>query len=182
MSAPELDRAVLEALRILAQHEVELVVVGDVAEAIHEDGGFIAGLAIVPGSYGRNAERLSAALQAMDARLGIAGTPAQTQFDYRRMDLREVAPCSFITRYVDVDVDFEPRGTGGYRDLFDDAARKQLSHGVSPLVAAPADLARIARAIAPAVPYAKPPSRLPPEADEDGRPAPGVRARRPTRI
>ncbi|HEV2786016.1 MAG TPA: hypothetical protein VGV67_06485, partial [Solirubrobacteraceae bacterium] len=121
MSKLELDPALLEALRTLADHRVEFVVAGDVAQAIHDDGGFVAVLAIVPASYGRNAARLCAALQAMDGELGIAGTRAQTELDYRRIDLRELAPCSFITRYVDVDLDFEPPGTGGYRDLFDEA-------------------------------------------------------------
>jgi hypothetical protein len=163
MSALELDPTLLEALRTLAEHDVEFVVVGDVAEAIHNDGGFVAGLAVVPGSYGR-----------------IAGRPAQAQFDYRRMDLREVAPCSFITRHVDIDVNFEPPGTGGYRDLFDDASRIELAHGVRPLVAAPPDLERIARGRAPAVPYAKAPAAL------SGLPgdwsAADIRANRPTRI
>ena len=36
----------------------------------------VAGVAIVPGAYGRNVERLNTALQAMDAELGIAGKPA----------------------------------------------------------------------------------------------------------
>jgi len=182
MSVLELDSTLLEALRTLAQHDVEFVVVGDVAEAIHNDGGFVSGLAIVPGAYARNAERLTGALQEMDGELGIAGTRAETQFDYRRMDLREIAPCSFITRYVDIDVNFEPRGTSGYRDLFDDASHVELAPGIRPLVAALEDLARIARASAPAVPYAKPPTALPPEPDEeDGAPAPDIRAGRPTR-
>ncbi|MFP5363921.1 MAG: hypothetical protein ACLGI5_14450 [Thermoleophilia bacterium] len=182
MSPLELDPTLLEALRTLAEHDVEFVVIGDVAAAIHDQGGFVAGLAIVPGGYGRNAERLSGALQAMDAELGIAGTPAQTQLDHRRTDLRDVAPCSFLTRYVDVDVDFEPKGTGGYRDLFDEAARVELARGIRPLVAAPADLERIRRAAAPAVPYAEPPAALPPEPGEDGWPAEDIRAGRPSRI
>jgi hypothetical protein len=184
MSALELDPALLEALRTLALHDVEFVVVGDVAEAIYNEGGFVSGLAVVPGAYGRNAERLNSALQAMDGELGIAGKRAETQFDYRRMDLREIAPCSFITRHVDVDVNFEPRGTGGYRDLFDDAARIELAPGVKPLVAAQEDLRRIARGTAPPVPYAQAPAVLPPEPDEDrSSPSPqDFGASRPTRI
>jgi hypothetical protein len=184
MSVLELDPTLLEALRTLALHDVEFVVVGDVAEAIHNDGGFVAGLAIVPGSYGRNAERLSNALQAMDAELGIAGTLAATELDYRRTDLRELAPCSFMTRYVDIDVNFEPKGTDGYRDLFDDASHVELAGGVQPirpLVAARQDLERIARGTAPAVPYATPPAALPPEPGDDGV-AQDIRAARSTRI
>jgi hypothetical protein len=191
MSDLELDPALLEALRTLALHDVEFVLVGDVAEAIYNHGGVVSGLAIVPGAYGRNAERLNSALQAMDAELGIAGTPAATQFDYRRMDLRELAPCSFLTRVVDVDVNFEPPGTSGYRDLFDDAESIELAPGVRPLVAARADLARIARGATPKVPFEKPPPVLPPEpedtswlASEDDTSwlADDIRAGRPTRI
>jgi len=182
MSDLELDPALLEALRTLGRHDVEFVVVGDVAVAIHNDGGFVAGLAIVPGAYGRNVERLNGALQAMDAELGIAGTRAETQSDYRRMDLREIAPCSFLTRHVDVDVHFEPPGTNGYRDLFDDATHMGLAPGIRPLVAAPEDLARIARGAAPAVPYAKAPAALAPEPDDEAWPADDIRAGRATRI
>jgi hypothetical protein len=181
MSDLELDPALLEALRTLALHDVEFVLVGDVAEAIYNNGGFVSGVAIVPGAYGRNVERLNAALQAMDAELGIAGTPAATQFDYRRMDLREIAPCSFITRHVDVDVSFEPPGTRGYPDLFDDASHIDLAPSVRPLVAAPADLERIARSDASAVPYAQPPPVLPPEPDAEHWPGQDIRAGRPTR-
>ena len=166
MSELELDPSLLETLRTLHQHDVEFVLVGDVAEAIHNNGGFVSGVAIVPGAYGRNVERLNTALQAMDGELGIAGTPSATQVDYRRCDLRELAPCSFMTRYVDVDVNFEPLGTRGYRDLFDEAKHLELAPAVSPLVADRADLERIGHAVAPAAPYAKPPAALPPEPDD----------------
>ena len=181
MSQLELDPLLLETLRTLRQHDVEFVLVGDVAEAIHNNGGFVSGVAIVPGAYGRNVERLNAALQAMDAELGIAGTPAATQVDYRRCDLRELAPCSFITRYVDVDLNFEPLGTRGYRDLFDEAKHIELAPSIRPLVADPVDLERIRRAAAPVAPYAKPPVALPPEPD-DGvfSPADDIRASRST--
>jgi len=165
MSELELDLTLLETLRTLQQHDVEFVLVGDVAEAIHNNGGFVSGVAIVPGAYGRNVERLNTALQAMDAELGIAGTPATTQVDYRRCDLRELAPCSFITRWVDVDLNFEPVGTNGYRDLFDEAKHIELAPAIRPLVADRADLERIGHAVAPAAPYATPAAALPPEPD-----------------
>lgn len=182
MSVLELDPTLLEALRTLAEHDVEFVVVGDVAEAIHNEGGFVSGLAVVPGAYGRNAERLGGALVAMHAELGIAGTPAAAQPDYRAVDLRELAPCSFITSCVDIDVNFQPGGTRGYRDLFDDAAPIELAPGVRPLVAAPADLERIARNSSPALPYAQAPVALPPEPGDADWTADAIRASRPTRI
>ncbi len=179
MSELELDPSLLETLRTLQQHDVEFVLVGDVAEAIYNNGGFVSGVAIVPGAYGRNVERLNGALQAMDAELGIAGTPATTPVDYRRSDLRDLAPCSFMTRYVDVDLNFEPLGTRGYRDLFDEAKHIELAPAVSPLVAAREDLERIGRSTAPAVPYAQPPAALPPEPDDGVHfPAGDIRASR----
>jgi len=165
MSELELDPLLLETLRTLQQHDVEFVLVGDVAEAIYNTGGFVSGVAIVPGAYGRNVERLNTALQAMDGELGIAGTPAAASVDYRRCDLRELAPCSFMTRYVDVDLNFEPLGTRGYRDLFDEAKHIELAPAASPLVAAREDLERIGRSTAPPAPYAQPPAALPPEPD-----------------
>ena len=102
--------------------------------------------------------------------------------DYRRIDLREIAPCSFMTRYVDVDLNFEPLGTRGYRDLFDEAKHVELAAGVSPLVAAAEDLARIGHAVAPPAPYATPPAALPPEPDDRVySPADDIRASRSTR-
>lgn len=181
MSELELDPGLLETLRTLQQHDVEFVLVGDVAEAIYSQGGFVSGVAIVPGAYGRNVERLNNALQAMDAELGIAGTPAATQYDYRRSDLRELAPCSFMTRYVDIDLSFEPAGTAGYRDLFDEAKATPLAPGVSPLVAAREDLERIARGTAPAAPFATAPSVLPPEPDDADWAAEEIRASRSSR-
>jgi len=162
MSELELDPLLLTTLGALQQHDVQFVLVGDVAEAIYNNGGFVSGVAIVPASYARNVERLIAALQALDAELGIAGTP-NALVDWHRTDLRELSPCSFMTSGADVDVCFEPDGTRGYPDLFDDAAQIQLAPGVTPLVASAEDLERVGRGTAPAVPYARPPAALPPE-------------------
>ena len=146
MSELELDPPLLETLRTLQQHDVEFVLVGDVAEAIYNNGGFVSGVAIVPGAYGRNVERLNAALQAMDARARASPAPPPRRTSTTAAcDLRELAPCSFMTRYVDVDLNFEPLGTRGYRDLFDEAKHVELAPAVSPLVAAAEDLERIGR-------------------------------------
>ena len=194
MSSLELDPALLETLGTLARHDVELVVVGDVAQAIHDDGGFVADVAIVPAAYARNAQRLSRALQAMEAQpIDAAATDAAAP-DWRDRDLRELAPCTFETRWVDIRIDFEPAGTAGYRDLFDDARGVELAPSVRLLVAAPEDLARLAGDAAPAdraplaqdaapdVPYAQPPKALPPEPEGDELHDAIIRAARATRI
>jgi hypothetical protein len=183
MNELQLDPDLLTTLQTLETHRVEFVLVGDVAHAIYDHGGFVSGVAIVPGGYGRNVERLMGALDAMNAELGIAGRPDPRGLDWRRMDLRELAPCSFTTSNADLDVNFEPAGTAGYRDLFQDASRIQLAPGARPHVASPDDLDRMAHGAAPApvVPPALPPAALPPEPDfwpeEDIRASRAGRAR-----
>jgi len=170
MSELELDPALLTTLQTLELHHVQFVIIGDVAEAIYNHGGFVSGLAIVPAAYGRNVERLTSALMSLKAEMGIAGVVDNRGIDYRSTDMRDLAPCSFITAEVDVDVDFEPFGTRGYQDLFDEAKRITLAPGVSPLVAAPADLDRLRRGTAPSiVAPAQAPAVLPPEPPDDGR-------------
>ena len=177
MSELELDPALLATLRELEEHDVEFVLVGDVAKAIYDDGGFVDGVAIVPGSYRRNVDRLCNALLALDARLGVAGVAGEQPFELRRgADLRELSPCTFMTVQADVDVNFEPAGTRGYRDLFDDAAHIRLGPGVNPLVASPEDLLRIDRGSAPMLAPAQPPAALPPE--PHGRSGQQIRASR----
>ena len=72
------------------------------------------------------------------------------------------------TSLADIDLDFEPHGTRGYRDLFDDASRIRLAAGRQPA----RRLARGPRAHRPRqrardAPYAQPPAVLPPEPDDD---------------
>jgi len=163
MNELQLDPDLLATLQALETHRVEFVLVGDVANAIYNHGGFVSGVAIVPGGYGRNVERLYNALLKLNAELGLAGRPDPRGLDWRRMDLRDVAPCSFMTIYADIDIDFQPAGTHGYRDLFQDADRFELAPGARPHVASLEDLERLAHRVAPPVPPVMAPAALPPE-------------------
>lgn len=164
MSELQLDPDLIMALQALETHRVEFVLVGDVASAIYNHGGLVAGLEIVPGDYGRNIERLMGALDAMQAEIGVAGRPDPRGIDWRSAQLRELAPCSFMTTYADIDVNFKPTGTTGYRDLFQDSARIELAPGARPDVASPEDLDRMSHGATPPPP-ALPPAALPPEPD-----------------
>jgi hypothetical protein len=166
MSELQLDPDLLATLQTLETHRVEFVLVGDIADAIYNHGGFVSGVAIVPGAYGRNVERLRNALLTMNAELGIADRPDPRDLDWRRIDLREITPCSFMTAYADIDVDFRPNSTDGFRDIYQDAARIELAPGARPHVASPADLDRIAHGapLAAPEPPAAPPAAAPPAA------------------
>lgn len=156
MTEIELDPKLLATLQTLESQAVEYVLVGEVADAIHDGGGFISGVAIVPAAYGRNVDRLAFALKQLDAHHGN-GQPV----DPRTNDLRALAPCTFTTAHAKVELDFAPGGTNGYPDLFDDAARIGLAAGVNPHVASPQDLDRIERWARGA--QGMPPAALPPE-------------------
>ena len=168
MTEIELDPKLLATLQTLESQAVEYVLVGEVADAIHDGGGFISGVAIVPAAYGRNVDRLAFALQQLAAH-HANGQPV----DPRTNDLRALAPCTFTTTHAKVELDFAPGGTNGYPDLFDDAARIRLASGVNPHVASPQDLDRIERlargaqgGLPPDVPPATlPAAALPPEPD-----------------
>lgn len=153
MAQIELDPKLLATLKTLDSHAVEYVLVGEVAEAIHDGGGFISGVAIVPAPYGRNVDRLACALKALLARLSDGQS-----LDPRTTDLRASAPCTFKTAHADVELDFAPGGTKGYPDLFDDAARTPVAAGVNPHVASPQDLERIKRGARGAYGDAPPPA------------------------
>ncbi len=176
MSGFQLDPNLVATIAMLETKRVEFVLVGDLAAAIYDEGGIVSGVAIVPGSYGRNVDRLASALAALNADLGIAGRPDPRGIDWRQMDLRELAPCSFMTAYADIDIDFQPAGTSGYRDLFQDAERYEIASGARPYVVSADDLDRVmhgAGSPAPAAPaprladLAPPPAPLAP----DPRPA-----------
>jgi hypothetical protein len=156
MGTLELDPALVVTLRTLQEHRVEFVLAGDLARAIHDNGGFVAEMTIVPAAYRRNTERLCAALLALDAQLIAAGDGSAHAADLREADLQALSPCVVQTPALDVEVCFAPPGTGGYRDLFDEAARVALARGAEPLVAAAADLERIRRAGAPQPAAARP--------------------------
>jgi hypothetical protein len=164
MSELQFDPDLIATLACLESSRVEFVLVGDVANAIYDHGGVVSGVAIVPASYGRNSERLANALHTLRAELGIAGRPDPRGLDWRQMDLREVAPCSFVTVHADIDVDFQPAGCNGYPDLFQDAARIELGPGARPHVASSEDLDRLAHRSAPAPPPASPEALPPPAA------------------
>jgi len=180
-----LDPDLISTLRTLETHRVEFVLVGDIAHAIYNHGGPVSGVAIVPGNYGRNVERLMGALDAMNAEMGIAGRADPRGEDWRRMDLRELAPCTFMTTHADIDIDFEPAGTTGYRDLFQDAYRVEVASGAQPHVVSIEDLDRMEHGAPPQAgaaqaqyapesspaplqhePSAEPPPATPPSADE----------------
>jgi hypothetical protein len=152
MAPIDLDPDVLSTLRVLHDHQVEHVVIGDVADAIHEGGaGFVDTLAIVPSGYARNLERLSTALRELDAELRVAGESQTLPVDLSAPALRDLGRCTLATEHADVELDVEPAGTAGYHDLYADARPIEVGERLAVQVASSEDLDRIevSRASAP---------------------------------
>src|SRR6476620_2722174 len=105
MSELELDPTLLTTLRTLEEQHVEFVLIGDVAESIYANGGFVSGVAIVPDAYSRNVDRLSNALAELGAQLDGESAVGLAGVDVRQLDLRALSPCTFVTSLADVDVD-----------------------------------------------------------------------------
>lgn len=152
MAIIDLDPDVLSTLRALDDHRVEFVVIGDVADAIHDGGaGFVDTLAIVPSGYARNLERLSAAMVELEAELRVAGETQTLPVDISPRALRELGRCTLATEHADVELDVEPAGTAGYTDLYADARGIRVGERLTVQVASAEDLDRIdaSRASAP---------------------------------
>jgi transcriptional regulator with XRE-family HTH domain len=113
----------LRASRMLADAGGTFVVVGVVAARLR---GVPVGPAIpvvVPDAGLASLERFSSALDRLGARLRTADGTGSLPFDRSAEGLRARTRWELATIEGDLDLDLEPAGTGGYRDLHRDADR-----------------------------------------------------------
>jgi len=104
-------------LRTLARHEVAYVLIGGLAASLHGSPYVTTDVDITPDRSPENLERLAAALVALDARIRTEGEPDGLPFDRSARMLERASLLNLTTRYGDLDLSFEPAGTGGYGDL-----------------------------------------------------------------
>jgi hypothetical protein len=152
-----LDQAAVAVLRWLNANKVDYVVVGAVARAIRGDRETRGPVAIVPAPYGRNWERLCAALVAGHAGLRTElGAPGQTQTTQAPVKLtaeKLARGRRWLLRCAGHDLDIEAAGshredarTGSedigprYQELLYESGRIELAEGLSVEVASPEDL------------------------------------------
>lgn len=143
MAHANLDPDALATLRALRDARLEFVVIGDAADVLHGDraNGYVDALTIVPSGFARNVDRLQGLLAGLDADLRVPGESQTLPVDLAK--LRELGRCTLATDLADVTVDFEPPGTAGYADLYDDSRAVELAGGLAPQVASREDLERI---------------------------------------
>lgn len=108
-------------LRVLVEHEVDLVVVGGIAARLRGAPLLTQDVDITPSGTRKNLHRLVAALQVLDARLRTAAEPDGVPFPFDPVLLETTPMWTLTTRLGDLDLVMSPAGTGGFQDLSRDA-------------------------------------------------------------
>jgi hypothetical protein len=139
----ELDsRALLETL---LRNGVEFVVVGAVAAIAQGYPLTTLDLDVTPSRDAENVERIAGALAELDAKLRVS-TGEPVLFPTEPRFLRDVLSWTLETRLGDLDLVFEPAGTGGFEDLKRDALDVDLGDGVVVSMASLRDVIRMKEA------------------------------------
>jgi hypothetical protein len=128
-------------LAVLAEHGVDLVLIGGFAAVIHGSPYVTTDLDVVPATDTANLERLSAALRDLDARVWTVSEPEGVAFDHDAVSLSSVNVWNLVTMYGRLDLTLEPSGTAGYPDLARDAVHLTIL-GADVNVASLADVIR----------------------------------------
>lgn len=134
----------LSALHWLDEERIDYVVVGALANAIRLRAGAGLPTTIVPAPYGRNLDRVTAALASVKAAIrpvsaaavGLAG--ADVVLARRRITADQLLGSERLTLRCDgfdLDIEARPEGTPSYQDLLFDAGRIEIAAGLSPEVA-----------------------------------------------
>ena len=124
MAEPEL--APERILAVLREHGVRFVLVGGFAAVIYGSPYLTTDVDVVPEWSRQNLERLSAALDAMHARVWTASEPTGHPFGHDAASLGNVEMWNLVTDHGRLDVTFQPSGTTGYEDLARDAVHLRI--------------------------------------------------------
>lgn len=131
-----------EILRLLETHGVEYVVIGNMGGTLYGSPLVTTDIDVCPAHDERNLQALARALQQMGARIRTADAPEGLPFACDATFLKQMRMVNLTTRFGDIDISFEPSGTGGYADLSPRAVRIELNDGISTHVAALEDIIR----------------------------------------
>jgi hypothetical protein len=139
MPEPEFRPELL--LEALARHGVRHVLIGGFAGVIHGSPYVTTDIDVVPDTDPRNLDRLSTALDDLDARVWTPDEPDGVAFDHDGRSLGAVRIWNLVTDHGRLDITFEPSGTAGYDDVARDAVHLVIM-GAEVDVASLADVIR----------------------------------------
>jgi hypothetical protein len=128
-------------LAALAHREVRCVLIGGFAGVIHGSPYVTTDIDVVPDAAKANLERLSRALDDMNARIWTSSEPEGLEFSHNSASLAGMKMLSLVTDHGRLDITFEPSGTDGYADLARDATHLTIL-GAEVDVASLADVIR----------------------------------------
>lgn len=107
----------IEIIRVLAEHEVECVLIGGLAGVLHGAPATTNDADIMPEASEQNLIRLSAALRGLDARLRVDSDPEGVAFDPHPALLASMSTLNTSTRFGDLDLTLSPAGIDDYESL-----------------------------------------------------------------
>ena len=136
---PPLDPPAIFA--VLDAHRVEYVVVGGYAAQLHGSSRATTDIDLTPDRSTTNLKRLAHALRDLDAGIRVDDLEQGLPFDTSAEALAGMKTLNLRTPHGDIDLTFEPDGTGGYRDLIQSAENHAIG-AVHVQVAALADVIR----------------------------------------
>lgn len=136
---PDFDPGAI--VRVLQEHKVRFVVIGGLAALAHGSPFPTEDLDVTPEAGAANLQRLSHALDDLDARVRADADPAGLPFHHDATSLAAVGTWNLTTRYGDLDLCLQPAGTQGYRDLARDAVQVR-AFGIDIPIASLADVVR----------------------------------------
>ena len=110
-------------LRVLAEHDVDFVVIGGVAARLQGAPILTQDVDVTPATDGDNLERLARALRSIHARLRSPSDPDGVEFPIEASFLGAARSWTLLSDVGDVDIVFAPAGTHGYADVLADADR-----------------------------------------------------------
>lgn len=138
---PEVEFRPEKLLKVLARHGVRHVLIGGFAGVIHGSPYVTTDVDVVPDASAANLERLSAALDALHAKVWTDTEPAGVPFDHDPASLATSRMWNLITDFGRLDIAFEPSGTHGFADVVRDAVHLSIL-GAEVDVASLADVIR----------------------------------------
>jgi hypothetical protein len=136
-----------EMFACLERHGVRYVVIGGLAGILHGSPLVTFDADICPERSASNREKLAAALREMGARIRASDVPGGLPFACDAAFLGRVDMLNLVTRLGDLDLSFEPSGTGGFDDLVSRAESVRIQ-GSDVRVAALEDVIRSKEAAA----------------------------------
>ena len=131
-----------EIFRVLGAHGVKYVVIGNLGGTLYGSPLVTTDADLCPSQDELNLVALAAALKEMSARIRTPDAPEGIPFACDATFLRQMKMVNLTTRFGDVDLSFEPSGTGGYEVLSRRAVRIDLRDGLSTSVASLEDIIR----------------------------------------